>query len=169
MSRGILKCCADLTATLRKTPAHLHLHCSAPEHDAGEVNLGILRPRPRWKPNPEGLEAILHPKAQPLANSDGGDGRRATRFRCPKRLPAVHAHTVCLPSLALFAGYGRSLMSALTIKPSGLPVSLCACLVYGRATRRLSLGSVRRSTHPRAPVCATWDQGPRVSLQFLCA
>lgn len=105
MSRGILKCCADLIATLRKTPAHLHLHSLAPEYDAGEVNLGIFSPRPRSRPEPEGLEAISHlEKAQPLANSDGGDGRQARRFRCPKRLPVAHAHIVCLTSIAYVCG-----------------------------------------------------------------
>lgn len=146
MSRGILKCCADLTATLRKTPAHLHLHSLAPEHDAGEVNLGILRPRPRWRPNPEGLEAILLPKtAQPLASSDGGDGRQAPRFRCPKRLPVVHAHIICLPSLAYVCGIRLVTHVCLdnqTVEPTCQPESVCLSVVVIHGD--LALGAISR-------------------------
>lgn len=96
VSRGLVKCCADLTATLRPRG----LEDLKPSHTES---------RPGFWPTPMDSTSCRH------------------RVSCAgKRLPVVHT-----PRLHMFAAsvtFKSSLMSALTIKPSGRSVSLCACV-----------------------------------------
>lgn len=147
--------------------AHFHLRSLAPlsTMQTGQIwtffcSLGLSRDqtqedlKPSWILSRSGL--------WPSPTEGTGTSLQARRFRCRRRLSAVHAPVDCLLSLCMclrvVVRLGRSLMSALTIKPSGLTVSLYACLCsYHQDDCALCPSS--GGADPRASLCDSWDRG----------